>query len=99
MDRLLDVDAFPVGTRVVTPTGRLGVVVAHKGAHSKRDEHERCVVRFTGRRGGGRDRGTVELLPNLLKHASEGPQLEFNFEEHPPYGQITAYAQGSALHQ
>lgn len=91
MDRLLDVDAFPVGTRVVTPTGRLGVVVAHKGAESRHDAHERCVVRFTGRGGGGRDRGTVELLPSLLKPACEGPQLEFNFEEIAAYGQESAH--------
>lgn len=64
MDRLLDVDAFPVGMRVITPTGRLGVVVAHKGAESKGDAHERCVVRYDG--GGGRDRATVSLLPHLL---------------------------------
>lgn len=89
MDRLLDVDAFPVGTRVVTPTGRLGVVVAHKGAESKGDAHERCMVRYLDR--GGRDRATVALMPSLLKPASAGPQLEFPFEDHAAYGQVSAH--------
>lgn len=74
MDRLRDVEDFPVLTRVVTPTGRLGVVIAHKGMESKEDAHERCVVRYVD--GGGEDRDTVELLPHLLKLASEGPQRE-----------------------
>ncbi|WP_050466353.1 hypothetical protein [Herbaspirillum chlorophenolicum] len=73
-ERLRDVDDFPVGARVITPTGRIGVVVAHKGMESKEDAHERCVVRYNG--GGGEDRDTVELLPHLLKPASEGPQRE-----------------------
>lgn len=64
MNRFLDVDDFPVGTLVITPTGRQGVVIAHKGAESKRDAHERCVVRYES--GGGRDRATVSLLPHLL---------------------------------
>lgn len=76
LPRLRDVEDFPVGTRVVTPSGQLGVVVAHKGTHSKFDAFERCMVRYTGRRMQGADRGTVELAPHLLKLASEGPQLE-----------------------
>ncbi|WP_417276122.1 hypothetical protein [Castellaniella sp.] len=72
--RLRDVDEFPIGIWVKTPTGRLGVVVAHKGAESKEDAHERCTVRY--HRGGGEDRDTVTLLPHLLKPASEGPQME-----------------------
>lgn len=90
MERLLDVDAFPVGMRVITPTGRLGVVVAHKGAESKGDAHERCMVRYLDR--GGRDRATVALMPSLLKPASAGPQMEFPFEDHAAYGQKPAHA-------
>jgi len=68
--RLRDVDDFPIGTRVFTPTGRPGVVIAHKGAHSRWDAHERCVVRHLD--GGGRDRDTVTLQPHLLVLASDG---------------------------
>lgn len=64
MMRLLDVDSFPIGTEVQTPTGRRGTVVAHKGSESRRDAHERCVVRYVD--GGGRDRSTVVLMPHLL---------------------------------
>ncbi len=72
--RLRDVDDFPVGTRVITPTGRPGVVVAHQGAQSDYDAHERCVVRYTDAR--GRDRNLVTLLPHLLILAADGPQME-----------------------
>jgi len=74
VQRLCDVDDFPVMTRVLTPMGRPGVVIAHKGAASRWDAHERCVIRYTD--GGGRDRATVELLPHLLVRASEGRQKE-----------------------
>jgi len=74
MQRLRDVDDFPVGTQVVTPMGRSGVVIAHKGAMSRFDAHERCVIRYQN--GGGRDRETVELLPHLLIRTADGPQRE-----------------------
>ncbi|OZI32790.1 hypothetical protein CEG14_18025 [Bordetella genomosp. 1] len=76
MGRLRDVEDFPILARVITPSGRQGVVVAHQGAHSEHDTHERCVVRYTDSKGAGADRGTVELLPRLLKTASEGRQFE-----------------------
>ena len=72
--RLRDVDDFPLGTRVVTPTGRPGVIEGYQGAESKDDMHERCVVRYTD--AGGEDRNLVTLLPHLLRLASEGPQME-----------------------
>jgi len=72
VQHLRDVDDFPIGSSVVTPTGRPGVVIAHKGAHSRFDAHERCVVRYQG--GGRRD--TVTLLPNLLIRVADGPQME-----------------------
>lgn len=72
--RLRDVDDFPIGTRVITPSDRPGVVVAHQGAESKDDMHERCVVRYTDAH--GEDRNLVTLLPHLLRLAGEGPQME-----------------------
>jgi len=69
--RLRDVDDFPIMTRVITPTGRLGIVVAHKGASSRLDAHDRCVIRYAD--GGGRDRESVELLPHLLVRADGKP--------------------------
>jgi len=65
VQHLRDVDDFPIGARVLTPTGRPGVVIAHKGAQSRLDAHERCVVRHLD--GGGRDRDTVTLQPHLLQ--------------------------------
>ncbi|WP_368646941.1 hypothetical protein [Castellaniella ginsengisoli] len=61
-------------TRVITPSDRPGVVVAHQGAESKDDMHERCVVRYTDAK--GEDRNLVTLQPHLLRLASEGPQME-----------------------
>lgn len=74
MSRFLDVDDFPLGSRVITPMGRIGVVIAHKGAESKRDAHERCVVRYED--GGGRDRATVSLLPHLLVKCPTLPAMD-----------------------
>jgi len=74
MQRLRDIDDFPVGSRVFTPTGRPGVVIDHEGHASRFDAHERCVVRYLD--GGGRDRDTVTLLPHLLMHAADGVQRE-----------------------
>jgi len=73
---LRDVEDFPVGVRVITPTGRLGVVVAHKGAESREDVYERCVVRYQS--GGGLDRDTVQLLPHLLKLVDDDSQKELH---------------------
>lgn len=43
----LGVDDFPVGSIVKTPTGRIGKVVKHRGAESRRDCYERLVIRFS----------------------------------------------------
>lgn len=62
MRRDLDVEDFPVGTRVMTPTGRVGTVIKHRGAESKLDHFQRLTVRLDG---GGR-RNLVTLQPHLL---------------------------------
>lgn len=67
---MLDMDDFPVGTRVMTPTGRLGTVIKHKGAESKLDHFQRLTVRFDD---GGRH-GLVTLQPHLL--AKYPPETE-----------------------
>jgi hypothetical protein len=62
MNRDRDLDDFPVGTRVRTPTGRVGTVIKHRGHESKLDHFQRVTVRL--------DDGTrpdlVTLQPHLL---------------------------------
>ncbi len=62
MKRMLDMDDFPVGTRVQTPTGRIGTVIKHKGAESKLDHFQRLTVRLDG----GARHDLVTLQPHLL---------------------------------
>lgn len=62
MTRDVDIDRFPVGTRVVTPTGRVGTVIKHKGAESKFDHFLRLTVRIDG----GTRHDLVTLQPHLL---------------------------------
>lgn len=62
MKRMLDMEDFPVGTRVVTPTGRIGTVIKHRGAESKLDHFQRLTVRLDA--GGRHD--LVTLQPHLL---------------------------------
>lgn len=57
--RDVDVDHFPVGCHVATPTGRVGIVVKHRGHESRRDHFLRVTVRI-----GARD--LVTLQPHLL---------------------------------
>lgn len=64
MTQLRDVKDFPVGTHVITPRGLFGVVVAHRGAESKFDMYERCIVRYQHSQ--NRDSNTVTLRPCLL---------------------------------
>jgi hypothetical protein len=59
---MLDMDDFPVGTRVQTPTGRIGTVIKHKGAESKLDHFQRLTVRLDG----GARHDLVTLQPHLL---------------------------------
>ncbi len=53
---------FPVGTRVMTPTGRVGTVIKHRGAESKFDHFMRVTVRLDG----GKRHNLVTLQPHLL---------------------------------
>lgn len=62
-----DVEDFPVGSSVVTPTGRTGVVVAHKGYESRRDPFMRLLIKLDG--GGRQD--MVQLQPCYVRHLSE----------------------------
>lgn len=59
---MLDMEDFPVGTRVQTPTGRIGTVIKHKGAESKLDHFQRLTVRLDG----GARHDLVTLQPHLL---------------------------------
>ncbi len=62
MNRMLDMEDFPVGTRVMTPTGRVGTVIKHRGAESKFDHFMRVTVRLDG----GKRHNLVTLQPHLL---------------------------------
>jgi len=71
-----DIDDFPPGTWVRTPSGKVGSVLKARGSESKHDHFQRVVVYF-----GGGPRDTVVLQPHLLtkldKHpASDGDDLK-----------------------
>lgn len=53
---------FPVGTRVMTPTGRVGTVIKHRGHESKLDHFQRLTVRLDN----GTRHDLVTLQPHLL---------------------------------
>lgn len=71
MKRDLDVEDFPVGTRVMTPTGRIGTVIKHRGAESKLDHFLRVTVLLDS--GGRHD--LVTLQPNLLTKCPPAEEL------------------------
>ncbi len=62
MKRMLDMDDMPVGTRVMTPTGRIGTVTKHRGAESKQDYFQRVTVQLDN----GTRHDLVTLQPHLL---------------------------------
>lgn len=62
MKRMLDMEDFPMGTRVTTPSGRTGVVTKHRGAESKLDHFQRITVLLDGKR----KNDYVTLQPHLL---------------------------------
>lgn len=62
MKRDVDIEDFPVGTRVRTPSGRHGTVIKHRGAESKFDHFLRVTVRLDG----GTRHNLVTLQPRLL---------------------------------
>lgn len=71
MKRMWDMEDFPVGTVVRTPTGRVGTVVKHRGAESKHDHFQRVVVFF-----GPRQRDSVALQPHLLERLDKCPAAQ-----------------------
>lgn len=60
MKRMLDLEDFPIGSRVMTPSGRIGIVVKHH-ATSKIDLFQRISVQF-----GKNPRDGVVLQPHFL---------------------------------
>lgn len=76
--RDVDIDQFPIGTLVRTPSGRIGTVVKHRGAESKHDHFLRLVVHF-----GGGPRDSVVLQPQLLQlvKSPEVPEVERRMEQ------------------
>jgi hypothetical protein len=62
MRRDVDVEDFPPGCRVMTPTGRAGTVIKHRGAESKLDHFLRVTVQLDG----GTRHNLVTLQPHLL---------------------------------
>jgi len=70
-----DIDEYPPGTRVRTPTGRIGVVEKTRGHESRRDHFLRLVVRI-----GPRPRDTVILQPALLERVDKNPETCSNPE-------------------
>jgi hypothetical protein len=73
---MLDMDDFPVGTRVATPTGKVGTVIKHRGAESKLDHFQRLTVRLDG--GGRHD--LVTLQPHLLTKCPPEDQTQKTIE-------------------
>ncbi len=62
MSQMLDLDDFPIGTLARTPSGRIGVVIKHKGAASKQDHFQRLVLHFSSD-----PHDSVTLQPNMLE--------------------------------
>jgi len=69
MKRDVEIDLYPAGTLVQTPTGRVGRIQKSRGARSKHDHFLRVVIWF-----GPRPRDTVVLQPHLLKPFSFIPE-------------------------
>ena len=59
--RRVEVDYFPEGCQVITPTGRVGTVIKSRMLESKRDSFVRLEVRFSAD-----PRDSVALQPHLL---------------------------------
>ena len=56
-----DMEDFPIGAIVKTPSGRIGTVVKHRGAQSRFDLFQRIIVEFEDPIG-----DSVALQPHLL---------------------------------
>ena len=57
-----DMEDFPIGSIVKTPSGRVGRVVKHRGAQSRHDLFQRIIIEFDEPFG-----DSVALQPHLLK--------------------------------
>lgn len=62
MAQIFDLDDFPLGTLARTPSGRIGIVIKHQGAASKRDHFQRVALRFNAD-----PRDSVMLQPSMLE--------------------------------
>ena len=56
-----DMEDFPIGSVVKTPSGRVGTVVKHRGAQSRHDLFQRIIIEFEDPIG-----DSVALQPHLL---------------------------------
>jgi hypothetical protein len=56
-----DMEDFPIGSIVKTPSGRIGTVVKHRGAQSRFDLFQRIIIEFEDPVG-----DSVALQPHLL---------------------------------
>ena len=56
-----DMEDFPIGAIVKTPSGRIGTVVKHRGAQSRHDLFQRIIIEFEDPIG-----DSVALQPHLL---------------------------------
>lgn len=56
-----DMEDFPIGSIVKTPSGRIGTVVKHRGAQSRFDLFQRVIIEFEDPIG-----DSVALQPHLL---------------------------------
>jgi hypothetical protein len=64
----LDMEDFPIGSKVKTPSGRVGTVVKHRGAQSRHDLFQRIIIEFDEQIG-----DSVVLQPHLLKLIIDPP--------------------------
>jgi len=76
MKRDVDVEDFPPGARVKTPTGRTGTVIKHRGHESKFDHFLRVTVQMDG----GSRHDLVTLQPHLLSKCPPEPELAQRIE-------------------
>ena len=56
-----DMEDFPIGSIVKTPSGRVGMVVKHRGSQSRHDLFQRIIIEFEEPIG-----DSVALQPHLL---------------------------------
>ena len=76
--RDVDMDEFPIGCRVITPSGRAGTVIRHKGYESKRDSFLRVIVRYDGRD----RRALVTLQTKMLRKVQQAVLVGVSSAQH-----------------